>query len=168
MFQLRMRPTFERQFACPPKHVSQRLRTALKQSDVAYRSDFYTNHIVVSMPPGEEHFWSPQLSLDLEATASGTTVRGIYAPRPSVWTMFMAMYAFAAFGGTIGLVFGSSQWSLGMDATALWALPAALSLAAFTYGLALVGQWLSRDQIAALRSFTEAALDGFAQRSVPL
>lgn len=168
MLQLRMRPTFERQFACPPKQISQRLRTAFQQPDVTYRSAFYPNHIVVSVPADEEHFWSPQLSLDLEATANGTIVRGIYAPRPSVWTMFMAMYAFAAFGGIIGLVFGSSQWSLGMDATALWALPGAVLLAAFTYGLALVGQWLSRDQITALRSFTETALDTCARRSVSL
>lgn len=162
MVQFRMRPTFERQFNCPPKQITQRLRTAFEHPDVTYRSDFYPHHIVVSVPSEEEHFWSPQLSLDLESTSEGTTVRGIYAPRPSVWTMFMAMYAFAAFGGTIGLVFGSSQWSLGMDATGLWALPGAAVLAACTYGLALVGQWLSRDQIDALRSFTDEALDACA------
>jgi hypothetical protein len=154
-----MRPTFERRFACPPKQITQRLRARLERNDVPYRGDFYPNHIIVSLPPEEEHFWSPQLSLDLQATNAGTVVRGIYAPRPSVWTMFMAMYAFAVFGGVIGVVFGSSQWTLGMEPTGLWAIPGAMALSAFTYGLALVGQWLSRDQIEALRAFTDRALD---------
>jgi hypothetical protein len=154
-----MRPTFERHFACPPKQITQRLRATLTRESVPYRGDFYANHIVVSVPTDDEHFWSPQLSLDLQATESGTVVRGIYAPRPSVWTMFMAMYAFAGFGGVIGMVFGSSQWSLGMEATALWAVPGALVMATLTYGLALVGQWLSRDQIRDLRTFTERSLD---------
>jgi hypothetical protein len=46
-----------------------------------------------------------------------------------------------------------------MEPTGLWAIPGAMALSAFTYGLALVGQWLSRDQIEALRAFTDRALD---------
>jgi hypothetical protein len=79
--------------------------------------------------------------------------------------MFMALYAMVGFGGLIGVFFGISQWSLQMHPYGLWAGPGAVVLAGGVYSLALFGQWLSQDQIAALQSFAEGALrscEGYA------
>ena len=40
----------------------------------------------------DQHFWSPQLTLSIEETESGSLIRGLYGPKPSVWTMFMFFY----------------------------------------------------------------------------
>lgn len=160
MISFRMRPRFDRHVSCRPAQAQRRLKRYVEQSDAGYYGAFYTNHAVLNVPDDEEHFWSPQLSLDLESQPDGgTRIRGVYGPRPSVWTMFMAMYAFALFGGLIGVTFGVSQMSIGMSATGFLAAPVAVALAMFTYGLALVGQYLSRDQIRDLRAFVDEALN---------
>ena len=154
----RMRPTFHRFVDCPPSVAQRRLRRYVERSESGYDGKFYPNHAILSVPPREEKFWSPQLSIDFESQNGGTLIRGLYSPRPSVWTMFMAMYAIVGFGGLIGVFFGASQWSLGMNAYGLWSAPVSLVLAGGVYLLARMGQWLSRDQISALRSFAEGAL----------
>jgi hypothetical protein len=154
----RMRPSFERFVAASPAVVQRHFRNFVAASGRGYAGQFYPNHIIINVPPSQAHFWSPQLSLDLESRDGGTLIRGLYSPRPSVWTMFMALYAMVGFGGLIGLFFGVSQWSLGMNAYGLWSGPAAAVLGGCVYSLALVGQWLSQDQIAALQSFAEGAL----------
>lgn len=158
MISLRMRPAFERHLSCSPNAAVEALQTHVEQSDDGYHGAFYDKHVVINVPDDEAWFWSPQLSLDLQPENGGTHLRGVYGPRPSVWTMFMAMYALAAFAAFLGGVVGGTQWSLGMDAPWLWSIPAGIVLALTTYALALVGQWLSRDQLDALYEYTEQAL----------
>ena len=156
---LQIRPTFQQVLPCPPAKVIRFLKREVIQENAPCTGHFYDHHAILNVPEADQHFWSPQLSLDLESEPGGTHIRGLYGPRPSVWTMFMAMYAFAVFGGLIGVTFGVSQMSLDMYASGFWAAPGALVLTAFTYGLALVGQYLSRDQIRDLRAFVDDALD---------
>ena len=157
---LRMRPTFERYLSCSPSEAVDVLETHLEATaERGYTGEFYTNHALINVPEDEQWFWSPQLTLDFEAENGGTRIRGMYGPGPSVWTMFMAMYAIAAFVGSLGLLVGLTQWSINMTATGLWAVPASGALAAFTYGLALAGQALSRDQMDDLRAYASEALN---------
>ena len=158
---------FERHLACSPNEAEDMIQAYVESTNDGYSGSFYDKHVTISVPPEEEWFWSPQLSLDLQSHNGGTRVRGVYGPRPSVWTMFMAMYAIAGFTGFIGGIVGLTQWSLGMDAMWLWSIPAAVVLAVFTYALALVGQWLSRDQIDALQAYTERALNEAEAQSAP-
>lgn len=167
MKSLRMRPTFERHLSCSPDAAVEALQGHVEQSDDGYSGAFYDKHVIINVPRDDAWFWSPQLSLDLQSTNGGTRLRGVYGPRPSVWTMFMAMYAIAAFVGFIGGIVGLTQLSIDMSATALWAVPAAVTLAVFTYALALVGQWLSRDQIDALQAYAERALDDAEASTAP-
>jgi len=161
-----MRPSFERFVPVEPAMVQRNFRETVAASNRGYVGQFYPNHIIINVPPSQSHFWSPQLSLDLESRDGGTLIRGLYSPRPSVWTMYMALYAIVGFSGLIGLFFGVSQWSLGMNAYALWSGPAAAVLGGCVYSLSLVGQWLSQDQIAALQSFAQSALRSCESPSV--
>lgn len=48
------------------------------------------DHIFLKLQNGEQHFWSPQLHLEItESTESTTTVHGFFGPNPTVWTMFI-------------------------------------------------------------------------------
>ena len=158
MISLRMRPAFERHLSCSPHTAVAALQAHVESSDDGYHGSFYDKHVVINVPDDEAWFWSPQLSLDLQPEDGGTHLRGVYGPRPSVWTMFMAMYAIAAFVAFMGGLVGLTQWSLDMDAPVLWSIPAGAGLAVGTYALALIGQWLSRDQLDALYHYTEEAL----------
>ncbi|MHB0754470.1 GTP-binding protein [Polaribacter sp. M15] len=71
-------------------------------------------HIFISVSKKEDHFWSPQLHLEIvEKTSETALLKGLFGPKPQVWTLFMFVhfvigFAFVAFG-----VMLYSRWSLG-------------------------------------------------------
>lgn len=160
MITLRMRPRFTMLVACSLPDTLTRLHKQLETTDTPCLGAFFDNHAVLKIPPAAQHYWSPQLSLDFEAHPNGTLVRGLFGPRPAVWTMFMAFYAMISFSGMIGVLFGISQWMLGQNALALWTLPAALFLLVLVYAVALTGQHLGGPQMQTLQGLLRDALAG--------
>lgn len=164
---VQIRPTFQQVLPCPPAKVIRFLKREVIQENAPCTGNFYDHHAILNVPEADQHFWSPQLSLDFESHQDGTLVRGLFAPRPSVWTMYVAAYAILGFSGVIALLFGTSQMSLGMDASALWLIPFLIVLAAMVYGTAWIGQRLSRSQMLDLRAFIDEVLDDCAHHSAP-
>ncbi len=75
-----------------------------KQSDfVVTRID---DHVFIRFPKREQHYWSPQLHLEINEKAEDkntATVYGLFGPNPTIWTMFMFLHfviagLFIAFG----------------------------------------------------------------------
>ena len=72
------------------------------------QSDFMVtridDHVFIRFPKKEQHFWSPQLHLEInEKDGKSATVHGLFGPNPSIWTMFMFFHfivagLFIAFG----------------------------------------------------------------------
>ena len=72
------------------------------------QSDFIVSriddHVFIRFPKKEQHFWSPQLHLEIiEKDSKSAIVHGLFGPNPSVWTMFMFFHfivagLFIAFG----------------------------------------------------------------------
>jgi len=158
----RIRPRFVNRIPDQPRELLCRLKESLDRPDVAIRGEIYGHHAVLKVPEGEVHFWSPQLSIDIEPDDGGkqAVVRGLYGPRPAVWTMFVGLYAMWIFCGLMGLVIGYSQWSLDRSPTFLWAIPVAIVLCMAVYGLAFYGQHLGNSQMVSLGAFLEKALAG--------
>jgi hypothetical protein len=81
------------------------------------QSDFIVscldNHVFIRIPKQKQHFWSPQLHLEIiETDKNSSTVHGLFGPNPTVWTMFMFFHFFIA---VIFIGFGAwaySNWSL--------------------------------------------------------
>ncbi|TGV01395.1 GTP-binding protein [Flavivirga rizhaonensis] len=73
-----------------------------KQSDfIVTRLD---NHVFIKFPKERQHFWSPQLHLEIdEIDNNSSLLHGLFGPNPTVWTMFMFFHfivagLFIAFG----------------------------------------------------------------------
>ena len=63
--------------------------TTKKQSDfIVSRVD---DHIFIKIPKVKQHFWSPQLHLEInkKEDEASSTIYGLFGPNPNVWTMFM-------------------------------------------------------------------------------
>ncbi|MDD7887582.1 GTP-binding protein [Flavivirga sp. 57AJ16] len=59
------------------------------------------NHVFIKFPKEQQHFWSPQLHLEIDDDSS--LLHGLYGPNPTVWTMFVFFHfiitgLFIAFG----------------------------------------------------------------------
>ncbi|MEP1488634.1 MAG: GTP-binding protein [Algibacter sp.] len=71
------------------------------------------DHVFIKFPKQEQHFWSPQLHLEInEVNKSSSMLHGLYGPNPTIWTMFMFFHfiiagLFLAFG-----VWAYTNWSL--------------------------------------------------------
>lgn len=74
------------------------------------------DHVFIKFPKKEQHFWSPQLHLEInEVTNSTCIIHGLFGPNPTVWTLFMFFHfivagLFIAFG-----IWAYTNWSLNIS-----------------------------------------------------
>lgn len=67
------------------------------------------NHVFIKSPKEKQHFWSPQLHLEInkdEVDINSSIISGLFGPKPTVWTMFMFFHFIV-----IGLFLGFSIWT---------------------------------------------------------
>ena len=86
--------------------------TKTSQSDfVVTRVD---DHVFIRIPKEKQHFWSPQLHLEINKNEIGSksTIYGLFGPNPTVWTLFMFLHFFVV---VVFIGFGAwaySNWTL--------------------------------------------------------
>ena len=113
------------------------------------------NYIVLKVPQEDQHYWSPQLSLMLEPMEKGTIIRGLYGPKPSIWTMFIFAYAVLGVGAMFVGIIGFARLNLNMPAPILWLLLVIAILALLVYLTAQVGQKKGAEQTFRIHHFYE-------------
>lgn len=158
MTAIEIRPRFRKVVAIPSEEALQRIRQALDAPQSKIRGYIVDHHVVLKIPPEEQHYWSPQLSLELEAEEDSTLIRGLYGPKPSVWLMFIFFYAILGFVSLVVMVMGFSQLNLNLSARILWLLPIALLLMVMVYLSAKAGQKKGHSQMEELHRFFEGAI----------
>lgn len=154
-----VRPRFQLLLAADPEAVARGVRLALKAPDAPCGGKVEARHITLHPLQAEQHYWSPQLSLTLEETPEGTLVRGLYGPRPTVWTLFVFFYALIGFAALVVGVVGASFLTLGHSGAILWALPVLVLAFLSLYLVAFFGKRTGRDQMITLHHFLEGCFD---------
>jgi len=95
-----------------------RFEENLKDKNCKYCSKIIDNHIVIDVPKKEDHFWSPQLHVEIEKDENNKTiVKGVLGPKPQVWTFFIFLHFAVAIAFFVFLVIFYSNWSLKQDYT---------------------------------------------------
>lgn len=161
---VQLRPRFECVAPSPPGEVLARLRTALGEPGAPCRGHVFSGHAVLHVLQTEERVWSPFLSLDVEWHPEGTRIRGLFGPKPAIWSLFVASYAFCLFSALGAAGFAYAQWTIQQPPSALIGLAAATVVALLTWGFARYGQHLGRGQMNLLRGFLDEVLE--RERSV--
>lgn len=65
------------------------------------------DHVFIKYPKHKQHFWSPQLHLEInEISSNSCLVYGLFGPNPTVWTLFMFLHFMVA-----GLFIAFSIWA---------------------------------------------------------
>ncbi|MBP1838141.1 hypothetical protein [Formosa algae] len=98
-----------------PKHNETVLSVfeELKASQSQYIISRVDDHVFIRIPKHKQHFWSPQLHLEINALEDNTcSIHGLFGPNPTVWTLFMFLHfvvamLFIGFG-----IWGYSNWAL--------------------------------------------------------
>lgn len=112
-----LKPRFKLKFKESVQDILQQFEKKLSQSDCVYSSKIVDHHIVIDVPQSEEHFWSPQLHVEVEREEDVTVVKGILGPKPKIWTFFIFLHFAVALAFFIFFVIAYSRWSLDQDYT---------------------------------------------------
>lgn len=111
------------------------------------------------LPVDEHRLWSPHLSFYLiespdsdsttldSAAATTCDLRGLFAPRPDVWTFVWILYLVFAFTAFFAFIFAYVQWMLAHSLSGLWVAIFSCAVLLSIYVVAHVGQQWSADQM---------------------
>lgn len=154
----RIRPRIRVETEYTPDQLSALFRENLKQSASSIEGTVMSNFINIEPLKANQHFWSPQLAITIEKTEKGCLLRGLYGPKPSVWTMFVFFYSVIGFAALIVTMIGLSYWSLGKETTILWLVPVLILLFLSLYLVAYLGQKFGQKQMIYLHHFMEECL----------
>ena len=150
-----IRPRFKIETDLSLDELTAKIQAGLDYENAACVGHVYPGYAKFYLPQEERHYWSPQLNLTFENVDDTTVLRGLYGPRPAVWTMFIFFYSIIAFAAVIILIIGLSYWTLNKPPTILWLFPVLMVIFGSIYFVAYSGQKLGRDQMVTLHHFLE-------------
>jgi len=120
------------------------------------------DHIYIKIPKDKQHFWSPQLHLEIMKVDDGHSyLFGLFGPNPTVWTMFMFFHfliagLFIAFG-----IWTYTNWSLGSDyAIQLFIMLFMVVIWGALYFGGRIGKATGKDQMHELHHFMMSVING--------
>tara|TARA_R110000787_G_scaffold96415_5_gene199800 strand:+ start:18682 stop:19194 length:513 start_codon:yes stop_codon:yes gene_type:complete len=145
------------------KNNEEALRTIenTKESQKYFVVSRIDNHVFIRIPNKDQHFWSPQLHLEIdELDAKKSELKGLFGPKPSVWTMFM-FFHFAVIGLFVIVgVWAYSNWSLKTDfGIQLGIMTALIGIWFILYFAGRMGKKKGADEMKLLYTFLENTLD---------
>lgn len=90
--QIVLRPRFNMELEQDCSQVLERFAIA-KSEQSRFTVSCIDDHIFIKLPRNEQHFWSPQLHLEItEKSENQCSLHGFFGPNPTVWTMFMFLH----------------------------------------------------------------------------
>ena len=118
------------------------------------------DHVFIKIPKADEHFWSPQLHLEImEIDKNSSRLFGLFGPNPTVLTMFM-FFHFIVAGLFIGFgIWTYTNWTLKTDfAIQLFVTILMIVLWVALYFGGRLGKATGRDQMVLLHNFMNSLL----------
>lgn len=158
---IHLRPRFKMEFDEDQQVIISKFKDNLKDGDCKYCSKIVDGHIIIDVPVEENHFWSPQLNIEIEKmNDKETIVKGLFGPKPTVWTMFM-FFHFAVAVAFIGFsVMAYVQWSIKTDYSFALTMVIALPVIWFVmYFLGRIGKRTGHQQMDELYKFMMKTLE---------
>ncbi len=154
MSSFRIRPRFKHFIRIDKNGLEHIILTALAQEKL-FVFLHVPGHIFIKIHPSERHVWSPQLDLSFEQDGETVIVRGLYGPNPTLWALFFFGYAFIGLMALFLGIWGFSVWTLGREASVLWALPGLGVASLILYLVSQAGQKLGAQQMFEIHHFYE-------------
>jgi hypothetical protein len=154
MSTIEIRPRFKRHTTLTEAEVLALFKEGIAKNE-GVKGYIVDHHIYLSIPKEDQHFWSPQLAVELVDDVEGveTEIRSLFGPSPSVWMMYIFFYSLLGFLSMVVLIIGFSRWNLGLSAGILWFIPVLVLLIVLAIVTAKTGQKLGHDQMLRLYDF---------------
>lgn len=144
-----------------PDEFSEKLKIHFKNHNKTLGGYVNREVSVIRLRQDKEKYWAPQLQIRVEENEEipgSIQIRGLFGPRPSIWTLFMFSYGL---GGAVLLTTGIYGWielALGIGNFWVWTNLLGLLLMVGPYVSAKIGQNIAKGHMNVLRSFIERVL----------
>ena len=126
-----------------------------------FRGKVVGDHVIIDIAKENEHLWSPQLQLELEEVSKNQTlVKGLFGPKPQLWTLFMFIHFGVALAFAVFATIFYTDWSLGQDYT--FSLFMVVAMPILWISFYFFGRWGKKkghQQIVELDSFMRKILE---------
>ncbi|SDW39270.1 hypothetical protein SAMN05444411_101629 [Lutibacter oricola] len=158
---IHLRPRFKMEFEENKEQLINKFHDNLNDGECKYCSKIVDGHIIIDVPKENSHFWSPQLNIQVEkAEGEKTIVKGLFGPKPTVWTFFMFIH-FAAAVAFIGFsIMWYVKYTIKQDTTLAMVMTISLPVFWFIlYFLGRMGKRTGHKQMDELHSFMMKTLD---------
>lgn len=102
--ELFLRPRFSIEYDRKISDVLQTVFQNIENVKTDYKTKVSDNHFFIDVADTDAHFWSPQLHFEIVEEENRTKIKGLFGPKPQVWTLFMFIHfavATAFFGFSI-------------------------------------------------------------------
>ncbi len=155
-----LKPRFKVPLKQDKDFVLNTFKNKLKEQDYQYCSKMGNDHIFIDIPIDQQKIWSPQLELVVENAEEGSVLKGLFAPKPSMWTFFMFLHFITAIAFMIFFALAYANFITGKE-TNLWYFLMGLSVLMwfFLYFLGQMGKLKAKKQIEELKAFLINSLD---------
>lgn len=150
-----VRPRFKIETNNSAEAIATSVQKALDQENTTCIGASNPKFISLRIPTAKQHYWSPQLSVTMSLENDKTVARGVYGPRPTVWTMFVFFYAVIGLALLVVTVIGLSTMTLDKGTMIFWWIPGLLILFLSLYLVAYFGQKIGHKQMITLQKFFE-------------
>lgn len=108
-----LRPRFEMELEQPCSQLLAKFFEA-KKTQNKFIVSCVDDHIFIKLPNMEQHFWSPQLHLELsEIPENKCALHGFFGPNPTVWTMFIFLHVAVGIFFMVNATWLYSNYNLG-------------------------------------------------------
>ena len=156
-----LRPRFTIDLGESSEAVLKRFSDEFKKEETTFKGSIVDGHIFISVSKKDEHFWSPQLHLEIiEQTDKTSLLKGLFGPKPQVWTLFMFIHfvigiSFLGFGVMLYSKISLNE-SVVLPVIMMIFLPLIWTL---LYFLGKIGKSTGKDQMKGLHDFMIQVID---------
>ncbi|WP_291795632.1 GTP-binding protein [Lutibacter sp.] len=156
-----LRPRFKMDFEESQHELLDKFKDNLADGDCKYCSKIVDGHIIIDVPIEENHFWSPQLNIEIENVHDNKSiVKGLFGPKPQVWTLFMFFHFSVAAAFIAFLVMTYVKWTLNKDYKFSFIMVIVLPILwVIMYALGRFGKKTGHAQMKELHEFMMKTLD---------
>lgn len=155
-----LKPRFKMSFDENEDDILNKFKENLQSNNCKYCSKIVDHHVVIDVPIEEDHFWSPQLHVEIEKEEDQTIVKGVLGPKPGVWTLFIFLHFAVAIAFFVFFVMFYSKWTLKQDYNFSMIMSILMPiLSVVLYFIGQLGKKFGYDQMVELHDFLIGTLE---------
>lgn len=147
MTSFRVRPKIRIEIEKPLNEIIESVNRSVSNHSSEIRGKAYQSHIHLEVVHKLEHFWSPQLDLNIEEVSNEKSILiGRYGPKRNIWILFGLGYVLFSMGFVISLMIWLVKWNLHQESL-MYIFPIVFGVLLITlYILAQIGQKVGAEQ----------------------